>query len=108
MTAAPAGVPRTEGHQEAPVKTLKSLLITGSAAAILSLSGCAGQMKAAALEHARATKTIAMTVSKATEQIRCEDMKADSTNTCKAAVSTLNDQVKVLTESGDKLEGAAK
>lgn len=74
----------------------------------LGFLGCAGQLKGAMADHAQSTRTVAETISKATSQIQCDDIKAESAPACKAAVATLNDQAKALSESSDKLTNAAK
>lgn len=72
----------------------------------LCVGGCAGQMQAAVLEHARSTRAVADTIGKATAAVQCEGAKDQPA--CTAAVATINDQAKVLRESADTLERSAR
>lgn len=69
-------------------------------------AGCAGQMKAAALEHARSTRAVADTIGKATAAVQCEGAKDQPA--CSAAVATINDQARALRESADTLQRSAR
>lgn len=78
-----------------------SILLVGC-----SLSGCAGQLKAAMVEHAKATQSVAGTLSQAAAEIQCEGSK--DVAMCSAAVSLINDQVKALQDSAENLERAGQ
>lgn len=69
-----------------------------------SLSGCAGQLQAAMLEHAKATQVVADTLSAASDAIQCQRTKDEAM--CSTAVSTIRDQVKALQDSAGILERA--
>lgn len=71
-----------------------------------SLSGCAGQLKAAMVEHAKATQSVAGTLSQVAADIQCEGSK--DVELCSAAVSMLNEQVKALQDSAENLEKAGQ
>jgi hypothetical protein len=87
---------------------MRMLLIASLSLGLLTTAGCVGQLKKAMREHAETTRTVSGTLTKSAGMIKCEDMKQDSVESCKAAVTTINDQAKVLNESGDKLGRSAE
>lgn len=73
---------------------------------LATLSGCAGQLKAALLDHAKSTRAIAETLGKATAAIQCEGSKDAAS--CQAALATIADQAKALEQGAGKLESAGR
>lgn len=84
----------------------KNILTITLTAGLGLATGCAGQLKAAMLDHAKSTRAIADTLSKSTAAMQCEGTK--SPDTCTAAVGSINDQAKALHDSAKRLEDAAK
>ncbi|MFO0574235.1 MAG: hypothetical protein U1A78_09565 [Polyangia bacterium] len=75
------------------------------------LGGCAGQLRATVGEHAASTLTVAETLRKAAAMIKCDAMAADAAaqkESCSAAVSTILDQAKALSDGADQLKRAAR
>lgn len=85
---------------------MRVFFLTSALVVSCSLFGCAGQLKTAMVEHARATALVAETLTRATAAIQCEGTK--NTESCTAAVSTINDQAKALQDSADSLGRAEK
>lgn len=97
-----------DSRQPSPSKTGGALALL----AALSLSGgCAGQLRAAVGEHAASTQSVAETLRKAAAMIRCDSMAADAAaqkESCSAAVATILDQAKALSDGSDQLKRAAR
>lgn len=82
--------------------------------AVLSLSllgGCAGQLRSTVGDHAASTLTVAETLRRAAAMIKCDAMAADAAaqkESCSAAVSTILDQAKALSDGAEQLKRAAR
>jgi hypothetical protein len=90
---------------------------TGAAAALAALlslglaAGCAGQLRSTIGEHAASTQTVAETLRKAAAMIKCDAMAADAAaqkESCSAAVTTILDQAKALSDGAEQLKRAAR
>lgn len=67
-------------------------------------SGCAGQLKGAMVEHARSTRSVADTIKKAMESVKCDAQAA----ACPTALMVIEDQVKALQSGATKLESSGQ
>ena len=70
----------------------------------LCASGCAAQLKGAMVEHAQSTRSVADTIKKALESIKC-DAAAPA---CPTAVMVIEDQIKALQDGAGKLEASGR
>lgn len=87
-----------------PISQRRALLL--SAILLVPLSGCAGQLKTAMLDHAKSTRAVADTITKSLSVVNCDGVKDAAT--CQAALTAIADQAKVLEQGAAKLEGQAK
>lgn len=75
---------------------------------LVVFAGCAGQIKMAAIDHAKSSQTVAASLNKAATMIKCDAMPADKAEFCTAAVALIQDQAKSLNTSAETLTQAAK
>ena len=87
------------------MRLISRIILLGT---FLSLGGCAGQLKSAMLEHARATQAVAETLTKVAASMKCDSMAADQKDGCTAAVTVIQDQAKAMRQSAEKLSDAAR
>lgn len=66
--------------------------------------GCAGQLKGVMVEHAKSTRSVADTIKKALESVKCDSTAA----ACPTAVSVIEDQIKALQDGANKLENGSR
>lgn len=67
-------------------------------------TGCAGQLKGVMVEHAKSTRSVADTIKKALESVKCDSTAA----ACPTAVSVIEDQIKALQDGANKLENGSR
>ena len=79
-------------------------LLGGLVGLALCGSGCAGQLKGAMVEHAHSTRSVADTIKKALESVKCDAAAAS----CPIAVSVIEDQVKALQDGANKLDASGR
>ncbi len=86
------------------VSSAGRFLYSGLLMLALGAAGCAGQLKGAMVEHAHSTRSVADTIKKALESIKC-DAAAPA---CATAVTVIEDQVKALQDGAGKLEASGR
>ena len=72
---------------------------------LLMISGCCTQVKAAALQHAQSTETVAKQLEMDTARIECAAMQdATKQDNCKEALKDVQLQVDTLRQGGQTLK----
>ncbi|MGA7875702.1 MAG: hypothetical protein WCA08_08570 [Desulfoferrobacter sp.] len=76
---------------------------------ILGSYGCCGQVKQAAIDHAEATRGVAMTLQASVPKIDCAGMPdSNEFKECQAALAAIKTQIPALNRAADRLESAAR
>jgi hypothetical protein len=74
----------------------------------LLVGGCSGALRAAVVEHADASRTVAATLQKLPPTLHCEALTAEQSAACKVSVTILSGQAQALRDSADRLERATR
>ncbi|MGA7878807.1 MAG: hypothetical protein WCA08_24320 [Desulfoferrobacter sp.] len=73
------------------------------------ISGCCGQVKQAAIDHAEATRGVAMTLQASVPKIDCAGLPDSAEyKECEAALAAIKAQIPALNGAADRLENAAR
>lgn len=74
----------------------------------LLCGGCGVSLRAAVLDHAETSRSVATTLSRAAAVLRCEEMAAAGQAPCRAGVSVIEAQAQALRDSAERLQRAAR